>query len=201
MELRAGMYCVDAKGKRRGPIWVSLTGNISYPKSYGFFNKNGTSIGGRDPDLVAEWTDDLPYGHTLLPDGSTVDLTAIEKPLWLLSDDVREALKAHGGPYEMVSARSGWKAIDDDPSWCGHITYRVAPQPAPTPIDISGIKFADWVNWVAKDENGKLWAYQCEPVQRAASWSYTQGRVERLDAFAIDPGTCDWRNSLQRVKR
>ena len=200
MELRAGMYCVDAEGKKQGPMYTNWSFAFEYSGSRGTFRLDGTSIHGEDPDLIAEWTEDLPYGHALLPDGSTVDLTAIEKCLGLLDDDVREALKAHGGPYESVSTRGEW-VPNDAPTWFLADTYRVSPQPAPTPIDISGIKFADWVNWVAKDKDGNIWGCERRPEKDDSVWGSSGGKIANLDALAIDPGTCDWRNSLQKVKR
>lgn len=57
-----------------------------------------------------------------------MDLTAIKTPFGLLDDATREALKAHGGPWEIWSG-----AVWDEPSYPGRFdgwyTYRVKPQP------------------------------------------------------------------------
>jgi hypothetical protein len=54
------------------------------------------------------------------------DLTAITTPFGLLDDATREALKAHGGPYEFWNANC-WEEVE--PAWSGAVAYRVKPQP------------------------------------------------------------------------
>lgn len=56
------------------------------------------------------------------------DLTKITTPFGLLDYETREALKAHGGPYEMVGSAGAWIVVGD-PAWSGGTTYRVKPQP------------------------------------------------------------------------
>lgn len=70
---------------------------------------------------------ELPYGHVRLPDGSTVDLTAIDKPLGLLSEDVKSALINCKLTYQYFR-NNGWD-VNDTPCWANSITYRVKPQP------------------------------------------------------------------------
>ena len=55
------------------------------------------------------------------------DLTKLTTPYGLLDDATREALKAHGGPYEMYDER-GWRDISN-PRFAGGNTYRVKPSP------------------------------------------------------------------------
>jgi hypothetical protein len=56
------------------------------------------------------------------------DLTAITTPWGLLDDATREALKAHGGPYEHFHECGAWEAATT-PQWSAHRAYRVKPQP------------------------------------------------------------------------
>lgn len=70
---------------------------------------------------------ELPYGHARLEDGSTVDLTAIEKPLGLLSEGVKAALLNCKLTYQYFSNK-GWNE-SDNPIWTRSIAYRVKPQP------------------------------------------------------------------------
>lgn len=58
-----------------------------------------------------------------------VDLTAITTPLCLLDDETREALKAHGGPYEYLSHVGEWGETDAVPLWTANKVYRVKPGP------------------------------------------------------------------------
>jgi hypothetical protein len=60
------------------------------------------------------------------------DLTKIEKPFGLLDAETQEALRAHGGPYEMYGY-DGW-TYNGMPAWSPNTTYRVKPQP-PKPRD------------------------------------------------------------------
>ena len=51
------------------------------------------------------------------------DLTAIITPFGLLDRETQEALKAHGGPYEMYYGTVGWKS-EISPGWMASNTYR-----------------------------------------------------------------------------
>lgn len=69
-----------------------------------------------DRDLVSEWTE-------------PTDLTTITMPFGLLDAETQEALKAHGGPYE-VFAVYGWRPTLGDPQyWSDRYAYRVKPAP------------------------------------------------------------------------
>jgi hypothetical protein len=56
------------------------------------------------------------------------DLTAITTPFGLLDDATREALKAHGGPWEAFGV-AGWSPIFGDCPFNQWIAYRVKPSP------------------------------------------------------------------------
>ena len=56
------------------------------------------------------------------------DLTTITTPFGLLDTETREALRAHGGPYEFVDISGSWDEIDA-PAWQENSTYRVKPAP------------------------------------------------------------------------
>lgn len=55
------------------------------------------------------------------------DLTAITTPFGLLDRETQEALKAHGGPYE-IYRRLGWGDVLQ-PSFDAIYAYRVKPSP------------------------------------------------------------------------
>lgn len=74
-----------------------------------------------------------------------IDLTAITTPFGLLDDATREALKAHGGPYEVwFQDPSRWEEWES-PSWSNSIVYRVKPSP-PKP--------REW--WLRMDSKGRI---------------------------------------------
>ncbi len=58
-----------------------------------------------------------------------MDLTAITTPYGLLDDATREALKAHGGPYEFWHGSKGFFEAAGTPVWDAVFVYRVKPQP------------------------------------------------------------------------
>ncbi len=65
-------------------------------------------------DIIAEWSEPM-------------DLTSITTPFGFLDDATREALKAHGGPYEFFTGDGTW--ADIDPLWNQNAVYRVKLQP------------------------------------------------------------------------
>lgn len=56
------------------------------------------------------------------------DLTTITSAFGLLDAETQEALRAHGGPYQVFTYEGMW---DDtlEPYWQKQVTYRVKPQP------------------------------------------------------------------------
>lgn len=56
-----------------------------------------------------------------------IDLTKITTPFGLLDAETQEALKAHGGPYDVWGIR-GWSP-PPWPSFAGLSVYRVRPAP------------------------------------------------------------------------
>ena len=55
------------------------------------------------------------------------DLTALTTPYGLLDEGTREALKAHGGPYQSYTGFD-WRGCET-PTWATAIVFRVKPQP------------------------------------------------------------------------
>lgn len=66
------------------------------------------------------------------------DLTKITTPYGLLDEKTREALQAHGGPYQFWSG-SEW--IEASPDWCPEFAYRVKPRP-PMPREFWGYLYS-----------------------------------------------------------
>ncbi len=139
MQIESGKIYVTADGQKVGPLSLNpqpAKGGHDYWMAEGqlsdgsrklwfqdgtFWPTNSPSRNARNAgfDLVAEWTD-------------TPDLTKLTTPYGLLDDATREALKAHGGPYECWEGRE-WREVP--PSWFGEWVYRVKPQP-PKPREL-----------------------------------------------------------------
>lgn len=102
-----------------------------------------------------------------------------------------------GKPIEVTNAGwSDWEIMDKDPpSWSWHhLDYRIAVTKPVVPWDA----LADWVNFVARDEDGDFYGFETRPKLETISWSTRtlDHNIYDLDAVKIDPGTCDWRESL-----
>jgi len=87
------------------------------------------------------------------------DLTKITTPFGLLDAETQEALKAHGGPYEVLN-NAGWSEREA-PTWVGWMTYRVKPQP-PKPREW-WVTMYDGAVW-DKREQAEKHARDCEVV-------------------------------------
>jgi hypothetical protein len=57
------------------------------------------------------------------------DLTKINVPFGLLDRDTQEALKAHGGPLQILNYQGIWGTIPLRRHWQQNYTYRVRPAP------------------------------------------------------------------------
>lgn len=129
------------------------------------------------------------------------DLTKLTAPFGLLDEvygeGTKEALKAHGGPYECYCDEGYW--INISPHWGRGTVYRVKPQP-PTKPNPPWEHLADWVQYVAREEDGSMCAFEEMPEDyvETGEWDIS-GQSCCLKSLNFDPGTCDWRDSL--VKR
>jgi hypothetical protein len=123
-----------------------------------------------------------------LSTGDKVDLRALEKPLGMYPEEVREALQKHGGPYEWFNGER-WRSCEELDM---EFAQRLAPLTKPAP---PWNMLADWVQWVARDEDGEFWAFNEKPELGKSAW-WDAYSWETLRTLKFDPGTCDWRDSL-----
>jgi hypothetical protein len=129
----------------------------------------------------------------------TIDMTNNRVPYGLLTDEEKAALHGHekaGGAFEY------WCGIWDqiEPSWLRSMVYRTVPLPKTQDV-IAWEKLPDWVEWVARDEDGSVWCYRLEPDSGDGVWSRSTGMQRRIDDFpgiVLQIGTCDWKDSKQR---
>jgi hypothetical protein len=136
----------------------------------------------------------------------TIDMTNNRVPYSLLTDEEKAALHEHekaGGKFQ--ARYSGTMFVDPvEPTWHHNIIYRTVPPPAETQDVIAWDRLPDWVEWVARDRDSRVFAADIEPQQYAGSWIATSFRIIRIDDFpgiVVQIGTCDWRDSKQRRPR
>lgn len=123
------------------------------------------------------------------------DLTAINVPYGLLDDDTQKRLRDCGGPLEGFRAVGGWIEVTP-PAFSPSFTYR---QASGKPLIVHHWNMlADWVQYVARDKSGDVWAYECKP-EAHADWLVDGGDAQPLNAISprlIDPGTCHWTKAI-----
>jgi hypothetical protein len=125
------------------------------------------------------------------------DLTKITTPFGLLDEETRQALVAHGGPYEHWHGTTGWFETQKSPNHFATFVYRVKPQPLTKPtIDWSHV--APEYKWLARDFNGGGFLYEVKPERGHdfAIWSAYCGFASTKGFASYQPGTCDWNDSL-----
>jgi hypothetical protein len=132
----------------------------------------------------------------------TVDMTNNRVPYGLLTDEEKAALHEHekaGGVIEFTYFHH-WSPVSK-PTWGSQTIYRTVTLPKTQDV-IAWEKLPDWVEWVARDEDGTVHATQKEPLYTDDCWFYFDAdrRALRIDDFPgiVQIGTCDWKDSKQR---
>jgi hypothetical protein len=121
-------------------------------------------------------------------------------PYGLLTDEEKAALHEHedaGGAFEYYhSVASVWTVTR--PSWLEDCIYRTVPLPKTQDV-IAWDRLPDWVEWVARDRDGEVFAYDAEPRLHEREWG-GRGQHARIDDFPgiVQIGTVDWKDSKQR---
>jgi hypothetical protein len=79
------------------------------------------------------------------------------------------------------------------------MVYRTVPLPKTQDV-IAWEKLPAWVEWVARNNSGGVWAYQKEPCMLSIMWDNVSGDFRLIDDFPgiVQIGTCDWKDSKQR---
>jgi len=129
----------------------------------------------------------------------TVDMTNNRVPYGLLTDEEKAAMHEHekaGGSLKFIDPSYellGWSDIRH-PVWEDHVVYRIVPLPKTQDL-IAWEKLPDWVEWVARDNSGEVWAYDAE---RFYSYNGRRIRIDDFPGIVAQIGTCDWKDSKQR---
>ena len=118
-------------------------------------------------------------------------------PWGLLSEEMKEAFTECGVEnLEWYEGAGEWKRGAYLPS-PDVLTLRKKPVPLTKP-DIPWGAIKDEFKWAARDRSGAIWLYEQEPKPRSVvgEWGGS-GRTTLLgSAVRMDPGTCDWKDSL-----
>jgi len=130
-----------------------------------------------------------------------IDMTNNRVPYGLLTDEEKAALHEHekaGGEFKYWCGE--WAQVK--PSWYYNMIYRTVPLPKTQDV-IAWEKLPDWVEWVARNNSGGVWAYQKEPLMLSIMWDNVGGDLRRIDDFPgiVFHGTVDWKESKQRRPR
>jgi hypothetical protein len=124
-----------------------------------------------------------------------VDMTNNRVPYGLLTDEEKAALEAHkaaGGKLKFWHEPDFWQNSTSS-YFYGELIYRTVPLPKTQDV-IAWDRLPNWVEWVARNNSGEVWAYDADRF-----YSYN-GRRIRIDDFPgiVQIGTCDWKDSKQR---
>jgi len=127
-----------------------------------------------------------------------IDMTNNRVPYGLLTAEEKAALHEHekaGGEFLLCTNRYEWIPMYD-PDWVNRCVYRTVPLPKTQDV-IAWDRLPDWVEWVARNNSGEVWAYDAERF-----YTYN-GRRIRIDDFPgiVQIGTVDWKDSKQRRPR
>jgi hypothetical protein len=125
-----------------------------------------------------------------------IDMTNNRVPYGLLTAEEKAALHEHekaGGAFEHHCDGVWFKSAS---SWLYSVVYRTVPLPKTQDV-IAWERLPDWVEWVARNNSGEVWAYDAERF-----YTYN-GRRIRIDDFPgiVQIGTVDWKDSKQRRPR
>jgi hypothetical protein len=122
MKIEAGKYYRTRDGQKVGPMRET-------PKEWGINDLWKWTSVDKKPDTYGfgVWcTDGFSHVDPIVEE--VADLTAITTPFGLLDRDTQEALKAHGGPWEHLSACGVWCHTEMCGNTPGYV-YRVKPAP------------------------------------------------------------------------
>ena len=133
----------------------------------------------------------------------TIDMTNNRVPYGLLTDAEKAALHDHekaGGEFE-IHAGTSWWPVGNTP-WHHKLILRTLPLPK-TQDMIAWEKLPDWAEWVARDGDGTVCAYDEAPQCYVNDWMFDGSECTRIDYWPeiVQIGTCDWRDSKQRRPR
>jgi hypothetical protein len=131
-----------------------------------------------------------------------IDMTNNRVPYGMLTDEEKAALYEHkkaGGVVQHYQANTWFNCA---PSWLHNVIYRTVPLPKTQDV-IAWDRLPDWVEWVARDEDGYVCCFQNAPYQEGDWWAVDANDARRIDDFPgiVQIGKVDWKDSKQRRPR
>jgi len=134
----------------------------------------------------------------------TIDMTNNRVPYGLLTDEEKAALHEHvdeGGTLKLCHNGTDWVSFESR-TWVprqDYVVYRTIPLPKTQDV-IAWDRLPDWVEWVARDGDGTVCAYDEEPYCYVNDWMFEGSHCTRIDDFPgiVQIGTCGWKKSKQR---
>jgi hypothetical protein len=133
-----------------------------------------------------------------------IDMTNNRVQYGLLTEEEKAALHDHekaGGDFLVTTLGSPW-FIKTSGGFTDHGTYRTVPLPKTQDV-IAWDRLPDWVEWVAREQDNRVYAADIEMQLYSGLWMCHSKRI-RIDDFpgiVVQIGTCDWRDSKQRRPR
>jgi hypothetical protein len=130
------------------------------------------------------------------------DMSNNRVPYGLLTDKEKAALHEHdrhAGAFKVSLGEDAW-AIVFNPTWNSRRIYRTVHLPEKTQDVIAWEKLPDWVQWVARDIDGKVFMYDAPPDLRGDEWVSrfaVQGPINDFPGL-VQIGTVGWKDSKQR---
>ena len=133
-----------------------------------------------------------------------IDMTNNRVPYGLLTDEEKAALHEHekAGGLIVVDLYDGAVQQTISKHFQQHCVYRIVPLPKTQDV-IAWEKLPERIQWVAREEDEEVWAYEYEPHVELGWWSFDEGDAIRIDDFPgiVQIGTVDWKDSKQRRLR
>lgn len=124
------------------------------------------------------------------------DLTKITTVFGLLDVETREALRSCGGPWQFYDSCGEWIDVSK-PGWFADTVYRQKPDPDPIPDSIDWSHVHDDLICMARDSNGRCFAYSKKPVLHGNGYWWLGGWAIPINGFAsYRRGNADWKDSL-----
>jgi hypothetical protein len=136
----------------------------------------------------------------------TIDMTNNRVQYGLLTDEEKAALHEHkkaGGEFLFTcDGDPDWGDLVT-PSWELEVVYRTVPLPKTQDV-IAWDRLPEWAEWVARDGDGTVCAYDEAPQCYVNDWMFDGSECTRIDywpGIVVQIGTCDWKESKQRRPR
>jgi len=142
---------------------------------------------------------DTREGRTAMVD---FDIYRNRIPTGLLTPEERAALEAHDGAYEMFRPDGTTAYLGKRDFLSSDIVYRaIKPQPRPLTVKPAFWEAFPTVQYVARDEDGRIWAFTVDIETVDNVWVMgSRGNLMHIGLLCtfLDPGTCDWREAIAK---